>query len=240
MAADGVAAADELEAERVELVAQLGENIVVVGGQRLEGGTLGSYVHPPANKIGVLVQLEGGTADLARQVAMHISFAAPEYTSRDDVPAETVAAERQILLELGRGAVEARAGSREDRRGHAREALLRSVARRHAPRPGVDSRRLQVGRRGARGSGRDGERVLADLGRRFVTAPSEELTERPSPVGSAFGRALLKLSGESLMGDREYGVDPRTVEAIAREVVTVQQAAPRSQWSSAAATSIGA
>ncbi len=98
VAADGVAAAEELEAERVELIAQLGENIVVVGGQRLEGGTLGSYVHPPANKIGVLVQLEGGTADLARQVAMHISFAAPEYTSRDDVPAETVAAERQIFL----------------------------------------------------------------------------------------------------------------------------------------------
>ena len=35
---------------------------------------------------------------------------------------------------------------------------------------------------------------------------------------------LLKLSGESLMGDREYGVDPHTVAAIAREVVAVQQA----------------
>jgi elongation factor Ts len=98
VAADGAASADDLEAERVELIAQLGENIVLVGGKRLEGGTLGSYVHPPANKIGVLVQLDGGTADLARQVAMHISFAAPEYTSRDDVPEETVAAERQIYL----------------------------------------------------------------------------------------------------------------------------------------------
>src|SRR5262245_14072964 len=39
-----------------------------------------------------------------------------------------------------------------------------------------------------------------------------------------FGRVLLKLSGESLMGDREYGVDPRTVSAIAREVVAVQKA----------------
>jgi elongation factor Ts len=46
----------------------------------------------------VLVQLDGGTADLARQVAMHISFAAPEYTSRDDVPEKTVEAERQIYL----------------------------------------------------------------------------------------------------------------------------------------------
>jgi uridylate kinase len=37
-------------------------------------------------------------------------------------------------------------------------------------------------------------------------------------------RILLKLSGESLMGDREYGVDPHTVSAIAREVVEVQNA----------------
>ena len=56
-----------------------------------------------------------------------------------------------------------------------------------------------------------------------MTTPREELAERPSPV-AAFRRALLKLSGESLMGDREYGVDPRTVAAIAREVVAVQQA----------------
>ncbi len=56
-----------------------------------------------------------------------------------------------------------------------------------------------------------------------MTTPREELAERPAAV-AAFGRALLKLSGESLMGDREYGVDPRTVAAIAREVVAVQQA----------------
>ncbi|HET9243352.1 MAG TPA: translation elongation factor Ts [Gaiella sp.] len=98
VAANGAGAADELESERVELIAQLGENIVVVGGERLQGRTLGSYVHPPANKIGVLVQLDGGTAELARQLAMHISFAAPEFTSREDVPAETLEAERQIYL----------------------------------------------------------------------------------------------------------------------------------------------
>jgi elongation factor Ts len=95
---NGAGAAEALEAERVELVAQLGENIVVVDGTRFEGGTLASYVHPPARKIGVLVQLEGGSSDLARQVAMHISFAAPEYTARDDVPEDVLAAERQIYL----------------------------------------------------------------------------------------------------------------------------------------------
>jgi uridylate kinase len=48
---------------------------------------------------------------------------------------------------------------------------------------------------------------------------------RQSPVGahSRFRRAVLKLSGESLMGDRDYGVDPKTVSAIAREVVEVRR-----------------
>ena len=50
---------------------------------------------------------------------------------------------------------------------------------------------------------------------------------RPAPVGGAVApslrRVLLKLSGESMMGDREYGVDPKTVAAIAREVVEVRR-----------------
>ena len=48
---------------------------------------------------------------------------------------------------------------------------------------------------------------------------------RPAPIGDvpSFRRVLLKLSGESMMGDREYGVDPKTVAAIAREVVEVRR-----------------
>jgi elongation factor Ts len=96
--ADGAQAVDGFEEERVALVAQLGENIVVVGAHRFEGGTLAQYVHPPANKIGVLVQLDGGTPELGRQLAMHISFGRPEWTTREDVPAETLESERQIYL----------------------------------------------------------------------------------------------------------------------------------------------
>jgi elongation factor Ts len=95
--ADGPEAVEAFEQERTELIAQLGENIVILDPSRFEGGTLGAYVHPPANKIGVVVQLEGGSEELARQLAMHISFAAPQFTSRDDVPAEIVDAERQIF-----------------------------------------------------------------------------------------------------------------------------------------------
>ena len=96
--ADGPGAVENLEEDRVATGAKLGEHIVVVGAERYEGGTLNAYTHPPANKIGVLVQLEGGTPELARQLAMHISFAAPEWTTRDEVPAETVEAEKQVYL----------------------------------------------------------------------------------------------------------------------------------------------
>jgi elongation factor Ts len=97
----GTEAVAELEEERVELIAKLGENILVTGAERFEAGpgdVLGAYTHPPANKIGVVVKLAGGTPELARQLAMHIAFAAPAWTTKADAPADEVAAERQIYL----------------------------------------------------------------------------------------------------------------------------------------------
>ena len=99
--ADGPDAVSSLEDERVDVAAKLGENIVVVGAERYEAGdgeVVNAYTHPPANKIGVLVKLDGGTEELARQVAMHISFAAPEWLTREDVPADVVEAEKQVYL----------------------------------------------------------------------------------------------------------------------------------------------
>jgi uridylate kinase len=52
----------------------------------------------------------------------------------------------------------------------------------------------------------------------------ERVAEASVGEPSAFRRVLLKLSGESLMGERDYGVDPKTVTAIAREVVAVRKA----------------
>jgi elongation factor Ts len=96
---NGDDAAGALEDQRVELSAKLGENIQVVGARRLtagEGETFATYVHPPANKVGFVVQAKG-SPELARQLAMHISFARPTYSSRDEVPGELVDAEREIL-----------------------------------------------------------------------------------------------------------------------------------------------
>ena len=95
----GVSAAEAFDEERLELMGKLGENIVVAGAERYEdAGTIAAYIHPPANKIGVLVDLEGGDETLARQLAMHISFAAPEWATRDDVSPDAIEAERQVYL----------------------------------------------------------------------------------------------------------------------------------------------
>src|SRR6266511_2037830 len=84
----GPEAVVSLEDERTDLIAKIGENIVVRGAARFEssdGQSLATYVHPPANKIGVLVKAEG-PADAARRLAMHIAFAAPRYAVREQVP----------------------------------------------------------------------------------------------------------------------------------------------------------
>jgi elongation factor Ts len=94
---EGVA---QLDQERQELAGKLGENIVVAGAARFEAvdsAAIDGYAHPPANKLGVLVQVRGGSDELARKLAMHIA-ASPgtRWIGRDDVPGEIVTAEREI------------------------------------------------------------------------------------------------------------------------------------------------
>jgi uridylate kinase len=54
-----------------------------------------------------------------------------------------------------------------------------------------------------------------------VSVQSEEAVASPARSGSVFRRILLKLSGESLMGDRDYGMDRATIDAVAEEIVDV-------------------
>jgi elongation factor Ts len=98
----GPEAVKGLEQERVDLIARIGENIEVIGAARFEaesGEVLAAYVHPPAEKIGVLVRAEA-SPELARLVAMHISFANPRFVTRSEVPADEIEAERGILEKL--------------------------------------------------------------------------------------------------------------------------------------------
>ena len=88
-----------LETEREALVQKIGENITVRRARTLDvaGGVVGSYVHGNG-RIGVLVGLKGGSADLARDVAMHIAAINPQYGTPAEVPAEVVEKEREILI----------------------------------------------------------------------------------------------------------------------------------------------
>jgi len=86
-----------LEEARLELVTKVGENISVRRFDVLESkGHVGAYVH--GNRIGVLVEIEGGTAELARDLALQVASLAPRYVSSDNVPKELLDKEREIIV----------------------------------------------------------------------------------------------------------------------------------------------
>jgi elongation factor Ts len=88
------------EAETVVpgLVNKLGENISLAGTKVVEGGTLGTYIHTN-NKIAVIVELEGGDEEKARDVAMHAAAMAPEVISPEEVSEDAVTKEKEIWKE---------------------------------------------------------------------------------------------------------------------------------------------
>jgi len=86
-----------LEEGRLELVTKVGENINVRRFEIVESkGNVGTYLH--GARIGVLVELEGGTPELARDMAMQVASLAPRYLSSDDVPKDVLAKEREIIV----------------------------------------------------------------------------------------------------------------------------------------------
>ncbi|MEY3005730.1 MAG: hypothetical protein RI942_72 [Pseudomonadota bacterium] len=99
----------DLEAAREGLVQKIGENI---GVRRIDAidagdGVVGAYVHGN-NRIAVLVALQGGDQDLARDVAMHVAAVNPQVVSPDDMPQELIEKEKEIYtaqaLESGKPA----------------------------------------------------------------------------------------------------------------------------------------
>jgi len=91
-----------VEEARQALVSKIGENIQVRRFVRVSSdGSLGAYVH--GGRIGVLVDLAGGNVELARDLAMHVAAMNPEFVSADDVPAEVMAREKDILIAQAEG-----------------------------------------------------------------------------------------------------------------------------------------
>ncbi|NPE57849.1 elongation factor Ts [Dickeya dadantii] len=88
----------KFEEQRTALVAKIGENINIRRIAVQTGDALGSYMH--GARIGVMVAATGADEELIKHVAMHIAASKPEYVNAEDVPADVVAREHQIQLDI--------------------------------------------------------------------------------------------------------------------------------------------
>jgi elongation factor Ts len=107
VAADGESAVEGLADEVDQLKVTKKENIEVgrvVRWDVPEGHVVDAYLHLQDGRgvNAVLVELEGGSPELAHDVAVHIAFTRPDYLSRDDVPADDVERERATLVDITR------------------------------------------------------------------------------------------------------------------------------------------
>ena len=107
LAREGEAAVEAVTDEIDQLKVTLKENIAVgkrVRFEAAEGGVLESYLHVQNGRgvNGVLVELAGGSAELAHDIAVHIAFARPEYLRREDVPEDLVTGEQTTVEAMAR------------------------------------------------------------------------------------------------------------------------------------------
>ncbi|MFB4390920.1 MULTISPECIES: translation elongation factor Ts [unclassified Pseudomonas] len=86
------------EAAREALVAKCGENVNIRRLARVEGDVVGAYLH--GNKIGAVVVLKGGDADLAKNIAMHVAASNPEFLDASEISAEAIEREKNVFLQL--------------------------------------------------------------------------------------------------------------------------------------------
>ena len=93
--------AGDLTNAREALVQKIGENISARRAASLEAPVIGGYVHSN-NRIAVLVGMTGGSEELARDVAMHVAAVNPAVVSSDQMPAELIAAEKEIFAAQAR------------------------------------------------------------------------------------------------------------------------------------------
>lgn len=89
-----------------QVIAKLGENMRIRQAVRFDlqgGGLIDSYIHM-GGRVGVLVEVDGGNAgdnkfaELVHDVALQIAAIAPQYVSENDIPAQTIAAEKEVYM----------------------------------------------------------------------------------------------------------------------------------------------
>lgn len=89
---------EDIPEEMKDTIIKMGEKIVIGCKEVLEGSVIGTYVHSNS-RIGVVVVLEGGSEEIAKDVAMHIAATAPKCISPEEVSDELVVKEREIWAE---------------------------------------------------------------------------------------------------------------------------------------------
>lgn len=98
----GKALADGIEKMKTEakdaidpIIQKTGENIQLGDAYEVRGDVLGSYIHN--NKIGIIVSLEGGSVELAKDIAMHITAMKPEYISQEEITEDVKKTMKEIF-----------------------------------------------------------------------------------------------------------------------------------------------
>ena len=88
---------ESIEEQREKLVQKLGENIVVrrIASSDNNADSSGVYLHSN-NKIGTIVSLQGGSEEVAKDIAMHAAATDPMAISPSDIPADIIEKEREI------------------------------------------------------------------------------------------------------------------------------------------------
>ena len=200
-------------------------------GRTTAQGLIGSYIHM-GGKIGVLVEVNCESdfvarteafQNLVKEVAMHIAAADPKWVRREDVSPEAIEKEKSIyraqMENSGKPAnvldkiIEGKLGS-----FYSQFVLL--------DQPFVRDDKMTVSQLVAEAIGEDRrkhhDRPLHPLPRwrRQRIADYNHLSmSAPAPQ---YQRILLKLSGEALMGDQQFGVDPAITDRIAQDVGEIQ------------------
>ncbi len=188
--------------ELTDLRSKIGENIGISRVVRYEpaaGSSAAAYVHF-GGKIGVLVELTGaeGQEDAARDVAMHVAAVNPAAVSADDIPAEDSERERQIHIAQAKEEGKPEAIIEKIVEGRMRKFYQQSVLGQQAfVKCGDSSDSRSANNQAEAGGG------MADL---------------------KYPRALVKLSGESLAGERGFGIEPAVVKSLIEEIGAVHAA----------------
>ncbi|WP_108652059.1 translation elongation factor Ts [Dongshaea marina] len=89
---------EDVATSLTNLIAKIGENMNLRRVTLVKGETLASYIH--GGRIGVIVNMTGGNAELAKDIAMHVAACNPQFVKPEDVPADVVEKEKAIQIDI--------------------------------------------------------------------------------------------------------------------------------------------